>query len=70
MATRDATLGAQLERMRLELRAHQLERVLQRLRHRARAADAGPAERTGLQRAIVDFGEELAQVRQRLEQGG
>lgn len=54
--------------MRLEQRARQLERVLQRLRHRARATDAGPAERTGLQRAVADFGQELEQVRRRLRQ--
>jgi len=57
---------AQLDRARLEQRAIQLSGVIERLRVRARAFDAGAAERSGLQRAAGDFARELAQVRQRL----
>lgn len=64
--TGHVTIGAQLELDRLKQRENQLERVLQRLRDRARAEDACVVERTGLHRAVVDFADELAQIRQRL----
>jgi len=60
------TIGAELELLRLQRRARQLERVLERLKHRARAADAGCVERAGLHRAVAEFGAELQQVRHRL----
>jgi hypothetical protein len=61
------TLGRELERTRLEHRARQLERVIERLRFRVRAgSDAGQPERAGLQRAMADFSSELREVRRQL----
>lgn len=60
------TLGAELERMRLQLRARQLERALRRLRHRAQDAKAGSTQSAGLNRCVADFEEALERVRQRL----
>jgi len=68
-AVKDAarlTLGGQLERSRLEYRARQLERVLERLRLRVRASDAGQPERAGIHRAIADFARELHEIRHQL----
>lgn len=61
------SLGSELERVRLEERARQLERVVRVLRSRARAADAAHRQRGGLQRAVADFTDELEGVRRRLE---
>lgn len=60
-----ATVGAELERVRLEHRARRLECALRRLRHRAQAT-LGPSRRTGLQRAVDDVSGELEHVRDRL----
>lgn len=62
------SIGATLERRRLELRARQLEQVLAVLRRRVRAGAAEPA-RAGFGRVIGDYGAELAQIRSRLEAG-
>jgi hypothetical protein len=60
-----STLGAQLERTRLEHRARRIERVLVVLRHqRLRARDRGQAP-AGLDHAIAGFGDELGDVRHR-----
>lgn len=61
------TLDAELNRLRLERRAGQLERVVERMRERARAHDACEVESAGLHRAAADFAEELKQIRQRLK---
>lgn len=61
------TIGAQLERVRLERRAAQLELVVRRLRDRARAGDACVVERTGPGRALTEFASELEQIRRRLD---
>ena len=58
--------GARLERSRLEQRARQLEGVLERLRLRVRASDAGQPERAGIHRAIGDFARELYEIRRQL----
>jgi hypothetical protein len=64
------TLGAQLERTRLEHRARRIERVLVVLRHqRQDARDRGRVP-AGLDHAIVGFGEELGDVRGRLRAMG
>src|ERR1044072_7827756 len=60
------SLGAELERVRLERRVAQLEVVIARLNQRVRATDAGHDERAGLKRAIGDFHTELEQMRTRL----
>ena len=59
------TLGARLEHQRLCARAARLDRVLEILRRRATASDAGAVERAGLHRAIADFETELSEVAQR-----
>jgi hypothetical protein len=61
-ATDPGTIGGDLERQRLEVRAHRVERVLAILRGRAAAA----TERAALHRAIRDFERELEQLRERL----
>lgn len=60
------TVGAELERMRLEHRARRLERALRRLRDRATVADAGVTRRARLDRAVTDVSGELDRVRDRL----
>jgi hypothetical protein len=65
-ATTRTTLGARLERQRLCARAARLDRVLEILRRRAAANDAGAVERAGLHRAIADFDTELAEVTARV----
>jgi hypothetical protein len=60
------TLGARLEHQRLCARAARLDRVLEVLRRRAAAHDAGAVERAGLHRAIGEFEAELAEVTERL----
>jgi hypothetical protein len=60
------TIGAELERSRLERRERRIERALDVLRaHRTRRSDApqGPAQ---IDQAIAGFGEELSAVRDRL----
>jgi hypothetical protein len=65
-APRVDSIGAELERVRLARRVSQLEVVIERLKERVRAADAGQVERAGLKRAIGDFHDELDQMRARL----
>jgi hypothetical protein len=60
------TLGAQLERERLEHRVRRIERVLVVLRHQRRQANARGRAPSGLEQAIAGFGEELGDVRDRL----
>ena len=57
------TLGADLERRRLERRARELQRVLALLGGRLRD---DRVERTALQRSIRDFGQQLNDVHARL----
>ena len=58
------TLGAHLERCRLEQRARRVEQVLDALHRRARE-HPHPVP-SGLRRAIVEYGGELNAVRERL----
>jgi hypothetical protein len=60
------TIGARLERARLEQREHKLALAVELLRNRAGAADAGQSTRTGLHRAVKDFADELHAIRTRL----
>ena len=60
------TIGAGLERARLEQREQKLALVVTLLRRRARAADADPLERIGLHRAVAEFADELDATRKRL----
>lgn len=59
------TLGAELERDRLETRAARLDRVIAALRARARAYDDRPVPRP-LRHSLMDFQRERRVVRERL----
>jgi hypothetical protein len=60
------SLGAHLERTRLQHRARRIERVLVVLRdQRRRASDRGRSP-AALDQAIAGFGDELGEVRRRL----
>lgn len=59
------TLGAELERIRLQRRARQLELVLTRLR--ALTVTTGAHHRRGIQRAMAEFGRELEDTRDLLD---
>jgi hypothetical protein len=59
------TLGADLERDRLEARAARLDRVIAALRARARAYEATAVPRP-LRHSLTDFQHELDAVRERL----
>jgi hypothetical protein len=63
-----ATIGVQLERQRLEHRAHRIEHVLRALRERSvhRRTPSGGVPRP-LTEAIAGFDVELRRVRRRLE---
>lgn len=63
---RPQSLGAELERIRLQRRVAELEVVVRRLDVRVRALDAGHVERTGLRRAVGEFHDELERKRRRL----
>jgi anti-sigma factor RsiW len=65
MPTAPATLGAHLERDRLEERAARLDRVITALRARVRAYDDG-AVPPPLSHSLTDFEHELSRVQSRL----
>ncbi|HMJ34912.1 MAG TPA: hypothetical protein VK501_13450 [Baekduia sp.] len=65
MSLAQLTLGAELERDRLEERAARLDRVVAALRARARAYDAATVPRP-LRHSLGDFQRELDTVRERL----
>ena len=60
------TLGAELERDRLALRAARLDRVVTELRAQARAYGERPAVPRPLRHSLADFQRELDHVRKRL----
>jgi hypothetical protein len=64
-----ATLGADLERDRLRVRAARLDRVVVALRARGRAYADG-AVPPPLLHSLADFEHELAAVRSRLDRDG
>jgi hypothetical protein len=62
----DETLGARLERARLEARERRLIHVVAKLQERLRASETAQLKRSGIARAAADFGAELETVRRRL----
>ena len=62
----EATIGGELERMRLESRAQRLELVVRALRERADSHAANGAVPAGLRESIADFAQELAGISARL----
>ena len=65
-STRQETLGARLERARLQAREHRLEHVVARLRERAAFSEGARLGHNGLARAAAEFADELERVRRRL----
>lgn len=63
-----ATIGAELERQRLQLRARHVRLVLVLLRERAGASTASGRPRPGLEQAIRQFSAELSSIRRRLQE--
>jgi hypothetical protein len=69
--TTDApTLGAQLERARLQHRAQRIERVLRVLEARRTEGIRSGERPSALEQAIAGFGDELGTVRARLRRLG
>src|SRR4051812_17917002 len=64
---RRMTIGGELERRRLQVRALRLERMIALLRGRAAAVDASDVERSGLRRALGEFRAELDAIRAKLD---
>ena len=60
------TIGAQLERDRIEQRAVRVRQVIHALRERADARDTVGGAPRPLRAAIEDFGRELAELERRL----
>jgi hypothetical protein len=61
-----ATLGEMLERRRLEIRIHRVQRVIGALQDRHRARGRHGAAPSALGQTIEDFAYELAELRRRL----